>query len=45
MSVVILLGSWMMLSPIKRTAPTSLKQLEARRNAIPEASIISPTAG
>ena len=44
-SLVTLVGSWIIESAIKRTAPTSLKQFEARRNPIPAASTASPRAG
>ena len=45
MSLVISDGSWTTSSAIKKTIPTSLKQLEANKKAIPVASTASPNFG
>lgn len=44
-SLVMSFGSSMILSPIRRTAPTSLKQFEASKNPIPAALTASPRTG
>lgn len=45
MSLVTSDGSSMTESAMRRTAPTSLKQFEARRNPIPAALTASPRTG
>ena len=42
-SLVMSVGSWTISSATKKTIPTSLKQLEANKKAIPVASTASPS--
>ena len=44
-SLVMSVGSWTISSATKKTIPTSLKQLEANKKAIPVASTASPSWG
>ena len=45
MSLVTSVGSSMIESEMRRTAPTSLKQFEASKNPTPAALMASPRAG